>query len=330
MTTESIETKVIKKKMPTLSNISTLLALVIAVVALLVGGRLFYLNTQQRIETTALQDQLAQQQKQFEKINQELAQQTQTIAALTKTVGEISAQLNEGKQTDLLKRYRLGDIKHLLILANQALMFEYDPQKAVVLLSEANQNISTLNDATLTEVSVQIMSDSEALKAVKVVDVENIYTQLNTLIAQTDTLSVTPVLKFVPDDNSDKAQANASTVSNVLNWLGQYIKIRKQTQAVTPLLTPEESVYVKHNIVVLLEQAQWGLLRREPLAYKTSLERAEKLVQQYAVKTDSVTTALLESIAQLKAVDIAPALPDISKSVLLLEKVTATTSGSEP
>jgi uroporphyrin-3 C-methyltransferase len=330
VTTETDDIKPVKKTklaIPALSKISTFLAMVIAVMALLISGRLFYNHYQDQEMIETLNARAEEQQAYIDETKAALAKQTEAVNALTKTVSEISAQFSNGQQGDALKRYHLVDTKHFITLANQVLLFERDAPKAFELLEYAKQSLSQISDPALADVSTQLNSDIEALKAVKVVDVNNLYTQLNALIVQADTLSITPELKFVPDDNSGKAQENISTLDNVLNWLGQYIKVKKHNQVTTPLLTPEEAGYVKHNIIVLLEQTQWGLLRGEPLAYQSGLERAEKLVQQYAVKTDSVTAAFLESITQLKAVDVAPALPDISKSLPLLEKVT-TVSGS--
>lgn len=320
----------ITKKMSVLTKVSSLLTLMIAVVALLVGGRVIYINAQQNNTITTLQNQLAQQQAQLEKVNQQLAAQTKQADDIHKTVAEINSQLNQDKQVDALRRYRLGNIERFIRFANQVLALEHDAPKAQGLLESADAEIAQVNDPALHDAHEQIANDIAALKAISVVNVDDLFTQLNALIEQTETLPVTPSLKFMPTDNSAQAVGQTpSTLNSILNWIGQYIKIQKHENVATPLLTPQEASFVKHNIVVLLEQAQWGVLRRESHAYQTSLEHAEKLVAQYGVKDDAAVKAFLDNIATLKAIEIAPQLPDISASLPLLEKITAPTPQSD-
>lgn len=326
MTVESNNIKTPKILMSSLSKISTALAIAIAVAALLVSSWLFYTH-QQVMEN--LNTRLELQQAHIQKMNTLLRQQAEQIKKSNTKLTEVAAQLTEGKQAELLKRYRLGDIGHIIQLANQKLLIEHDPITAITLLEEANQGITQLNDPTLRDVSDQITSDLTALKAINITSVNNLYTELNTLIEQAETLSITPSLKFIPTDNSATADQNASTLTNVLNWLGQYIKIKNHNEVVTPLLTPEESVYVKHNIIVLLEQAQWSALRRETGAYQDSLTKAEKITNQYAAKNNEITVGFIASINKLKAIDIAPIMPDISNSLRLLEKTTTTAVNSK-
>lgn len=329
MTVESTNIKTPKIMMPSLSKISTVLAMIIAVMALLISSHLFYSDYQHQQVMENLNTRLEVQQVQLEKMNTLLTQQAEKIKKSNTALAEVTAQLTEGNQADLLKRYRLGDIEHIIQLANQKLVIEHDPATAIALLEEANQAITKLNDPALHDVSEQITSDITALKAINITNVNDLYNQLNALIEKTESLLIAPSLKFIPADNSATAEQNASTLTNVLHWLGQYIKIKNYNEVVTPLLTPEESVYVKHNITVLLEQAQWSVLRRETGAYQDSLAKVEKLTTQYAAKNNEITIAFIGSITKLRAIDIAPAMPDISNSLRLLEKITTTTLSSE-
>lgn len=324
MTTESAPTK----KRASLKKLSELLTLIVAVAALLMGARLFYLQIQQQNIIKMLEAHINQQQEQLANTNKTVATQTQQIAALHKTVSEIADKLNQDKQSDVLRRYRLGNIEYFIRLANQTVLLEHDAPKAQRLLESADAEIAQANEPVLHDVHEQITKDIAALKAVPVVDVDDLFTQLNALIEQTDTLPVTPSLKFSPSNNEETVVA-PSTLGNVMAWLSQYIKIQKHENVATPLLTPQEASFVKHNIVVLLEQAQWGVLRQESHAYKASLTNVEKLVGQYGVKEDSAVKSFLDSVNKLKSTDIAPTLPDISASLPLLEKITAPESQSD-
>lgn len=318
------------KKISILATLSSMRVFIVVVLALLVGGWLIYINSQQDNTIISLQDQLIQQQLQLEKLNQQSAAHIKQIEALHNNVADINSQLNQGKQADALRRYQFGNIERFIRFANQVLLLEQDVNKARRLLESADAEIAQVNDPALHDVHEQIAHDIAALNAVPVVKVDDLFTQLSALIEQVEKLTVAPTLQFVPTDaTAPTVEQAASTLNTILNWLSQYIKIQKHENVATPLLTPQEAAFVKHNIVVLLEQAQWGLLRYQAHAYQASLERAEKLVTQYGAKNDATVKAFLDNIAALKALNIAPPLPDISASLPLLEKVAAPTPHSD-
>jgi uroporphyrin-3 C-methyltransferase len=69
----------------------------------------------------------------------------------------------------------------------------------------------------------------------------------------------------------------------------------------------------------MMEQAQLALLQERAGIYRQSLEKAEGWINTY-FQLNGSTDALLDSLKELKEINIAPELPDISPSLVLLKQ----------
>ena len=73
---------------------------------------------------------------------------------------------------------------------------------------------------------------------------------------------------------------------------------------------------------LMLEQAQAALLREQADLYEHSLQRVQNWLQQYLLIEDDRTRAVQQSLQELQAWPVAPARPDISRSLLQLQQWT--------
>ena len=72
---------------------------------------------------------------------------------------------------------------------------------------------------------------------------------------------------------------------------------------------------------LMLEQAQVALLREQTELYTHSLGRVQEWLDQYLVMEDERTRAARAALAQLAAWDVSPERPDVTKSLILLQKL---------
>ncbi|HEY7774231.1 MAG TPA: uroporphyrinogen-III C-methyltransferase, partial [Marinagarivorans sp.] len=93
-------------------------------------------------------------------------------------------------------------------------------------------------------------------------------------------------------------------------------------ELVNPIISQQHLQLMQLNTRLLLEQAQISLLKEESVSYKESLKAASSLVNQYYFESPK-RAAFSEDIIALAQKDIAPTLPDISKSLKLLHSYIA-------
>lgn len=214
------------------------------------------------------------------------------------------------------KSWMLAEAEYLLRLANQRLMMEQEVTSALALLQSADQILLDVGDVNLFRVRAEIAKEVMALRAVGEPDIEGAFLSLAAL---SDQLSSLPLLspRSKLDTELDPAP-ETEPFQDVLAHLEKLVTIRHREQPVAPLLPPEQHYYVQQNLRLMLEQAQLALLQRKPLLYIQSLAKAEQWVQDY-FEFNASNGSLLESLADLKQLNIAPQLPDISKSLALLK-----------
>jgi uroporphyrin-3 C-methyltransferase len=118
------------------------------------------------------------------------------------------------------------------------------------------------------------------------------------------------------------AMDSAATYSEkIMRSLLSIVRIRHHDQPVEPLLPPEQEVYLRQNLQLVLVQSQLGLLQSQQQTYASNLDRAVAWVNQYCDTEDSFVKSWLEEAGTLMRVDIAPELPDISGSLRTVEKL---------
>lgn len=325
------------------------LALLLAIIAVIGVGYLYWLQLQSKTSMAAEQAQATadldsklqnSQQQQSTQLNT-LRNQIQTLEAKAKTdaanIDELQNRLTRSiqqitaTQQNTRKDWIIAEAEYLLRLANQRVLMEQTPQGALKLLQSADKILKETDDVTIYAVRKAVAADIVALEAVPELDTEGLFLRLGALNQQVDQLKLIPLTEqhklpeIVADvsnesftetwaDNMKKAWAKVS------DKVSQLIIIQDRDAPVEPLLSPEQNYYLQQNLHLMLEQAQISLLQRKNASYLNSLNKAENWISTYFEASDSTTKALLKSIDELKQVNVAPELPDISGSLNALKK----------
>lgn len=262
-----------------------------------------------RIENRAasLEEGLSEHRGEMRKQQQSITELRDRIAAARRQIGEITHVSR--------KSWMLAEAEYLLRLANQRLVMEQETAGALALLRSADQILLETDDINLHQVRAEIAKEIAALRAVGELDVEGAFLALAALA---DRLTELPLLSPRSETTPSDADAGDSFAS-ALAKLEKLVTVRRREQPVAPLLPPEQHYYVQQNLRLMLEQAQLALLQRKPLLFSQSLAKAEQWVQSY-FELNSSSAALLEALADLKALQVAPELPNISGSLELLKQ----------
>ena len=209
-------------------------------------------------------------------------------------------------------------------LAGQRLLVARDVDAALTLLRQADELLRDTGEPRFESARLAIARDRAALAAVPKVDQVGLYARLSAIIDQVDQLQ----LEFGKHETNDMPgtiperswwdQASAGWRA-ALAALSNHLIIRRRSDEIAQLMTPEWAALARQNARMLLEQAQIAMLSANQALFEQSLGRATKFVTLFVEQDPERVTSLVEGIESLRGEDVAPALPNLTDTRSLLE-----------
>lgn len=326
-----------RNKPPKTGRVIAWLALLIALCAI-VGAGYLYWDIQQYKPQARIQAQLAAEQLADRTLEQARSQNSavqDTIAQLAKKVTDqqqlteelvlrlASARRQIGEITLVSRQsWMLAEAEYLLRLANQRLMIEQASASALALLRSADNILLDVDDVRLYEIRTVLAREIAALEALGETDVEGHFLRLAALAEQISAMSLLqPIVQQAPGiaDLKLGEQNHTEVLDSLFDKLLGLVRISQRGEPVKPLLSPEQYYNVQQNLRLMLEQAQLALLQHKSELYEQSLARAGLWIKEYFA-LNSASQALFDALEQLRSVNVAPKMPDISGSLKLLKE----------
>ncbi|MDG2460478.1 MAG: uroporphyrinogen-III C-methyltransferase [Luminiphilus sp.] len=252
------------------------------------------------------------------------AERTESERLLAQRMDRLEDQMDRLLAVD--RRAWLGhEAIFLTRLASQRLLVARDVDAALTLLEQADGLLRDTGEPRFEAVRLAIARDAAALSAVPVVDQVGIYTQLSALIDQVDLLqiqfeSATPDMIDPSEAEDDWWQRSAAGWRAALAKLSDHLVVRRRSDEITQLMTPEWAALARQNGRMLLEQAQIAMLTANQKLFEQSLVRAERFVKLFAEQDEGRVESLISAIALLRTHSIAPKLPDLVETRSLLDE----------
>ena len=98
------------------------------------------------------------------------------------------------------------------------------------------------------------------------------------------------------------------------------VRIERIDRPELPLLTPEQTFFLRENIKLHLLTARIALLRHDEITYKIDLEAAQSAIKLHFDGRETLTQNTLDEIKGLTNNHISTELPDIEQSLRLLNQ----------
>lgn len=334
-----------KKHAPILA----LSALIIALGAAAASGYTFW---QQQIKTTQSLQQLAERNSQLESQLQRQAQALNNLQTLPAATNKLSQSTQNLQQQQADQRQQLLDLasafaktqgpkpadwlqaeaEYLLRLANHRLQLEGDVKGAKTLLISADERLQKADNPALFVVRETIANELASLNSVNTLDQSGIYFKLNALEGQIDQLP----LPLEPESRSAFQQGTAASGQDQSVWQTLWdeaktlVVVRHREEKITPLLPPQESLYLRHNLRLTLQQAQIALLKEEQQLFQSLMEQAAGWVKTHFDQNQSRTKGMLASLNELARQEIRQQRPNIAGSLSLLRNLQKQRFSSQP
>ena len=314
-----------KTKVPAVFYLQLLLLLGFIAVTVFAGWKFYQRQQNDHVLLKHLQD----QQQQLIKTSQDQVQQLQQQLALiqqahTDTANQLA--ILQERENNNREDWLILEAEHLIKLATQQLSFERDVPIAIKALQAADDRLRRSAHPAIVNVRKAIAEDLHALRAVPVVDNVGISVTLSTLTEDIDRLP----LNISEPKSHEQAPATAAEPRRVDTWsqvpkviwedIKSLVVIRNHEEPVQALLPPEQRFFLIENLRLQLEQARLAMLSGEVTVYQERIKTAIGWLEHYFNKNAKATSVALQSLRQLQKQDIAPALPDLSRSYKAMQR----------
>jgi len=236
----------------------------------------------------------------------------QAVARLNETV--------EGGRT----RVQLAAVEQLMLMANDRLQLAHDASSALRALDLADQRLARFSDPRLYEVRKALSQERAALTALVLPDTTGFALALGDIQKRVATL---PLRVRVPAHFEAGPAAAAAAppgswgariAASVKTALSNIFALRRDEDGQRRLLAPDEAALVGQILELKLEGARLALLARDGLAFHELTGTAHAWLAEHYDPADTDVQLALKELERLHAQRLAPAPPDISRSLTLL------------
>lgn len=276
-------------------------------------------------------DRGSQQGQRLQALEDKLSSQRELIATQQRQIDHNARELLEAgnrTRTDWL----LAEAEYLLRIANQRLLIEKDIRGALSALEAADEVLTESDDIGVYPVRQQLARETLSLKGISSVDRTGLYLTLEAAIDSVNQLTDQALISEQAPGFIDSSQSGAEPEEGgepnmlIKGWrkfkstLMQVIVVRRLDESVKPLLSPDQSAYARLNLQLMLEEAEMAVLRGNQPLYERALTKAQAAVEDWYDASNPRVSALTNTLGELSARNVAPDLPDISKSLDLLKE----------
>jgi len=276
-------------------------------------------------------DRGSQQGQRLQSLEDKLSSQRELIATQQRQIDHNARELLEAgnrTRTDWL----LAEAEYLLRVANQRLLIEKDIRGALSALEAADEVLTESDDIGVYPVRQQLAREVLALKGIASVDRTGLYLTLEAAIDSVHQLTDQALIReqapgFVGGSQAENGPDDGGEPGILVRgWqkfkstLMQVVVVRRLDESVKPLLSPDQSAYARLNLQLMLEESEMAVLRGNQPLYERALIKAQAAVDDWYDASNPRVSALSSTLAELATRNVAPDLPDISKSLGLLKE----------
>jgi uroporphyrin-III C-methyltransferase len=296
------------------------------------GWWFYQFQQQQPVAQQNLTNQQAEIQRLEQRLNEDRREGQQRQAELSQAISGFQLKINSHARrlrelsTTSRTDWLLAEAEYLIRLANQRLITERNTKNASTLLVTADGILRDLDEVDLLVVREALAKSITTLRSVPMVDREGLYLQLGALSGELVKLPLITRNREEPELSDIDVEETVSSgwkdqllqgFQVALDSAGKLIRIQRRDVPIAPLPSAEENQQLRHNLAVMLEQAQMALLREEQVIYQASLGKAQQWLGDYFELNESALS-LVEQLSFLEQQNVVQQLPDISEGLEVL------------
>lgn len=325
-----------------LAGLAPKLAIVVAIVASAIAGALWWQYRQFYVELAGTDEDLLES---IEGARANLRRIDDDLNALEGIVGRGAADLStqrsefealiteqraldrriealQGGRLDARDTWLREQAEYYLVLANTELTLGRRVDNAIQALDLADDLLRDIGDPGLLDVRAAIAAERQALRALALPDLDGLAVSLRTLgerVADLPMRATNPDPYSTGEAGLDQVEPGFARLwASTKAALGSIIRIEKQDAQIGPLLSEAERRVARRQLELELANARAAVLAGRQEEFRASLVAADLILSRDFDQSAEAIGAARGQLASLVVIDLAPALPDISESLLLL------------
>lgn len=218
----------------------------------------------------------------------------------------------------------LAEIEYLMLIANHRLQLERDVTTAIAALQIADTRLRDAGDPALIGVREKLAVEIAALDTLARPDITGLALRLVGLGEQVERLPLkgtfqpTPFTAAERTATAEEGSAWQRLTRGVWNDLKGLVTVRRNEEAVRPMLAPEQQYFLRQNLRLQLESARLALIKADSDQFDAALKTAQEWLGRYFDDRADATRGMQEALVTLASMEIRPSLPDISGSLKAL------------
>lgn len=316
-----------KSSSHTYTKLLSILSIILAVIAIAFCVFLWQESKQITLVASQLDDVKSQAQTRIQSLEDELTQQQKNIETT-----QLSLSTLEKASNNVQREQTLNQIHYLVQLANIQLKVDTHPDNALKLLQLSSKLLRSLNDSDLSVLNDSINKDIQTLNALQKINTTDLIGKIDVLISQINQLSVTPKkisldMKPITATNDETNNSWRDKLIQALVGLKDLVIIRKNEAPSQPLVSPSQEFFLKQNIQLKLEQAEWAVLHANPDLYKAALSQVQSWINAY-FPDKNATQGINDAINQLMNIDIKPKTVSVDNTISVLQELSQSNKSS--
>lgn len=303
-----------------------------------------------RLENQRLQELLNSQSTQFQLIQQQLLQAIEQAEApaddsalmslqaeVQNRLERLDSELDDVRSLQLSTpvspdfEWKIFEADYLLGIANQKIQLEADIPAAIVMMETADEALLSSGSNRVFAVRQALANELTRLRGFEPFDRQGVYVRIGGLIEQVGNIDLISSMREnfesagldQQNQTAIESVATSSWFSSSLDFLSSVFVWREWEESPSSMLAPEQGVYIKQNLKLMLEQSQLALLMKDQTVFSQSLRKTRDWLTRYAVVDSSVGQQIFNSLNELANINIDPVLPAIDESLTLMRQLTA-------
>jgi uroporphyrin-3 C-methyltransferase len=231
----------------------------------------------------------------------------------------------QGISDDARRQWIRAEAEYYLVLANTELMLGGRWQSAIDALELADAKLTEEGNPVLGGVRQLISNELQALRGVRLPDVERLSYSLGGLAERVQSLPMqvaVPTGFAIGEETLQGAEPGLGRIWLTLKEaVTGMISIERSEVQSHRALTEEEQTLVRRQLELELEMARLGVLRAQTGVFQISLSTATALLTREFDNTDPMVQSAIALIEELSQLEVDPTRPDISGSLNLLREL---------
>lgn len=257
-------------------------------------------------------------------LKQQVVDHQNSLAALQQSLSSTATQepvnAMAAPQADLNKFYVM-EAQSLTRLAGNHINMTRDAAMATVVLQHAQEVLSNVATPAVEPIRQALAANIATLAGAGQVNVDQLYTQLTAIYNQLDQLPLPPTpLQYSADANARQKDYGDAPWWKIrwhktMDMLRKIVIVRYTAGNDTPLVLPEEKMFLYQNLHAQMEVAILGLMNRNQTVYSGGLKQVSEWIQKYFVQDAPLTKELLNQLQMLQAANIVPPAVDLAATM---------------